>query len=100
PGEASGIYVGLKNKAVDLISINGAVVQGLLLMTFSYSSKHFRKKTIEKVAQEFKNNLIILINHCMQPLSRGYTPSDFPLANLNSETIDRLTCDQYGINTV
>ncbi len=46
--------------------------------------------TIEKLSQRFFAELRGLIAHCTAPQSRGSTPSDFPLARLTQDELDRI----------
>src|SRR6185295_11777610 len=44
-----------------------------------------RRETIEKVAKQYAESLKAIIEHCLSGEAGGYTPSDFPLAQLRSE---------------
>jgi non-ribosomal peptide synthase protein (TIGR01720 family) len=44
--------------------------------------------TIEQLAGGFLQALRTLIAHCLQPTAHGYTPSDFPLADLDQLELD------------
>ncbi|MEL6334925.1 MAG: condensation domain-containing protein, partial [Cyanobacteria bacterium J06626_26] len=50
----------------------------------------YPSSTIETLAQQFLENLRSLITHCLSPDAGGYTPSDFPLAQLNQDSLERL----------
>ncbi len=73
-----------------LIEIIGQVRHGQLVMTWLYSRHVHRAETIERLAREFMAALNALIAHCQSVEAPGYTPSDFPLANLDQPTLDRL----------
>ena len=46
--------------------------------------------TIEKLAQEFREELKALIAHCLSTKAGAHTPSDFPLARLSQTQLDEL----------
>jgi len=51
-----------------------------------YSEQMHRRTSIEGLAQGFIKALRSLISHCQSPEAGGYTPSDFPAANLSQKT--------------
>ncbi|MCB0090805.1 MAG: AMP-binding protein, partial [Caldilineaceae bacterium] len=73
-----------------LIEINGAIADGQLSLQWSYSKTLFHVQTIERLAHRFISSLQELIAHCQLPESGGYTPSDFPLLDLNQIQLDNL----------
>lgn len=46
--------------------------------------------SIHDLAHRYRQVLTSLIAHCVSPDAGGYTPSDFPLANLDQEQLDHL----------
>jgi non-ribosomal peptide synthase protein (TIGR01720 family) len=46
---------------------------------------------VERVAQDFLETLEALIAHCQSSEAGGYTPSDFPLAGLNEQKLNKIT---------
>ncbi len=58
-------------------------------MSIRYSSQRYRRESVAGWAELFQTELISLIAHCTSGV-RGATPSDFPLANLTQEQLDRL----------
>src|SRR6185369_7488355 len=73
-----------------LIEIDGAVVDGRLRMEWVYSNELHAQQTIEAVAENFVKRLRKLIEHCVLREVREYTPSDFPLANLNERQLAQI----------
>lgn len=59
-------------------------------MTWRYSENLYQRTTIEKLAEEFLASLRVLIAHCCAQTEKEYTPSDFPLANLSREKLDKV----------
>jgi non-ribosomal peptide synthase protein (TIGR01720 family) len=86
-----------------LLEINGAVRDGELQFAWTYSRNRHAPATIEKRASSFLAFLRALIEHCLQPDSGGATPSDFPLARLDSAELDEIVGtareveDLYGL---
>ena len=73
-----------------LIAINGMVADRQLRMSWGYSEAVHRRETIERVAAQFADVLRELIAHCQNEDAEGHTPSDFPLAQLDQQTLDKL----------
>ncbi|MFP5287041.1 MAG: amino acid adenylation domain-containing protein, partial [Thermoanaerobaculia bacterium] len=48
------------------------------------------RATLERLAEWFREALEEVVEHCLSAEAGGFTPSDFPLARLDQETIDRL----------
>jgi non-ribosomal peptide synthase protein (TIGR01720 family) len=46
---------------------------------------------VEQLAQGFVEALQALIAHCQSPEAGGFTPSDFPLARLEAQTLNKLS---------
>ena len=73
-----------------LIEVHCRVAGGRLELTWTYSSQIHNRATVERLAYRYLDVLGTLIDHCCQLGVRGYTPSDFPLAQLDQATIDRI----------
>jgi non-ribosomal peptide synthase protein (TIGR01720 family) len=72
-----------------LIDINGFVSEGKLQFNWNYSQKIYREATVLNLAENFIKALRDIITHCRSSDAGGYTPSDFPQANLNQNDLDR-----------
>jgi len=59
-------------------------------MTWTYSTNLHDHDTIAGLAQSFVATLRELIAHCVTPGAGGVTPSDFPLATIAQQSLDRL----------
>ncbi|MEH2299318.1 MAG: condensation domain-containing protein [Nostoc sp.] len=73
-----------------LLDVVGSVIAGKLQMTWIYSRNIHRRETIEGLANDYNSVLRSLIAHCKSPEGGGYTPTDFPLVDLNQEDLDDL----------
>ena len=88
--ESSGqAYSALANRS-HLLEVNGFVASGRLQLDWTYSKKVHQRATVERLAQDFIEVLQALISHCQSPDAGGYTPSDFPEAELSQEELDEL----------
>ncbi|MBN1240260.1 MAG: non-ribosomal peptide synthetase, partial [Gammaproteobacteria bacterium] len=67
----------------------GANVSGACLhVAFTYGSGRFDAATIERLAADYLHALRALIAHCTDSASAAFTPSDFPLASLDSGALE------------
>ena len=73
-----------------LLEVNSYVRSGQLHLDWLYSETIHKAATINGLAQDCLRNLRQLIHYCLKPGVGGYTPSDFPLANITQEQLDNL----------
>lgn len=83
-----------------LLDINGLIINGQMIFNWTYSHNLHKSTTIKHLADSFITALQKIINHCSHPESKGYTPSDFPLANLNQNTLNQLTLQKSPIEDI
>ena len=79
-----------------LLEINGSVSEGQLRLSWIYSSNQYRSETIERLANDFIETLRLIIDHCVNLDDRGFTPSDFPEADLSQTELDDLIASLSG----
>ena len=92
-GENRGGLTGSMDRAADrpfLLDVLGAVSDGRLEFTWSYSTEVHRRETVARLAAELAEELRAIIGHCAEPGAGGRTPSDFPLVSLDQAAVDRL----------
>jgi amino acid adenylation domain-containing protein/non-ribosomal peptide synthase protein (TIGR01720 family) len=74
-----------------LLVINMMVISGCLRMNWTFSQNVHRHQTIQQLADNNAEALRSLIAHLLSPdEAGGFTPSDFPLANLDEDKISQL----------
>ncbi|EKU96343.1 non-ribosomal peptide synthase/amino acid adenylation enzyme [Leptolyngbya sp. PCC 7375] len=73
-----------------LLEINGQVLAGQLQLAWTYSDQCHRQETIAQVAEQTMAALRTLIAHCTSSEAGGYTPSDFPQANLSQTALNQV----------
>jgi amino acid adenylation domain-containing protein/non-ribosomal peptide synthase protein (TIGR01720 family) len=86
--ESIGSQQSLTGYRAHLLDINSFIVEGQLQIDWTYSSNIHHAKTIENLAQAFVEQLQALVDHCLSPEAGGFTPSDFPLAQLSQPQLD------------
>jgi non-ribosomal peptide synthase protein (TIGR01720 family) len=74
-----------------LLEINSVVAAGRLQLSWTYSQHVHRRESIEEVAAQYIKALQRIIRHCQSEEAGGYTPSDFPLARLDEDKLDKLS---------
>ncbi|HYH78193.1 MAG TPA: amino acid adenylation domain-containing protein [Longimicrobium sp.] len=80
--------------------VTGGVLGGRLQLTLGYSDGLHREETVRRLADALAAELRALVAHCREAGAGGYTPSDFPLAGLDQETLDRVVGNAPGIDDV
>jgi non-ribosomal peptide synthase protein (TIGR01720 family) len=81
---------GDRNPRVHVLEINAWIIGGQLQTSWSYSASLHRRETIQRLAGQTIAAIKTLIDHCVSPEAGGFTPSDFPLADLDQQRLDRL----------
>ena len=72
------------------VIVSGMIAGGKLTMFWAFSGNLYRSTTIEALASYHMEELRRLIAHCVADRTNGYTPSDFPYAELSQGEIDEL----------
>ena len=73
-----------------LLEINALVIQGKLQVNWTYSQEIYHQSTIANLANNFTEALKVLIDNCQSQETIGFTPSDFPEAEINQQDLDKL----------
>ncbi len=76
-----------------LLEIDGMVREHRLHLTFTYSAGLHRSGTVERFAHGFLSALRSIVAHCLSQEAGGFTPSDFPLAQLGQDELDAALCE-------
>lgn len=79
-----------------LLHITVTIFNNQLHAEWTYSRNVHRRETIETLAGDFIAALRAIIAHCLSPDAGGYTPSDFPEAQLSQEELDNLISEIAG----
>ncbi|SFJ64597.1 non-ribosomal peptide synthetase [Thermoflavimicrobium dichotomicum] len=87
--ESRGHHVDPATPRPHLLDVVGGIVGGQLHITWMFSEKVFRRDTVARIAEIYIDCLRTLITACQEE-ERGYTPSDFPLAQLTQTELDQV----------
>lgn len=88
--ESTGSTRSLRGDRSHLLEIDGMVTGGQLRLHWTYSQNIHHSWTIERLAESFIEAVRSLISHCQSLEVGGYTPSDFPEAELSQQELDKL----------
>jgi amino acid adenylation domain-containing protein/non-ribosomal peptide synthase protein (TIGR01720 family) len=88
------------NNLSDSISIIAEIRNSNFFITFYFDQDLYAENSICAFANDFKLNLKKIITHCLCKTSKGFTPSDFPLAKLDQAALDDFTYETKGINSI
>jgi non-ribosomal peptide synthase protein (TIGR01720 family) len=77
-------------KRANALEIIAAVVDGRLQITWVYSRNLHHHNTIHTLAHQHLDKLNTLLHESTSNANHALTPSDFPLANLNPQTLKTL----------
>jgi amino acid adenylation domain-containing protein/non-ribosomal peptide synthase protein (TIGR01720 family) len=83
-----------------VIEIDASVVGGRLEVEWSYGKQIHSPQTIERFAGEFIQRLRVLIENALSGALPAYVTSDFPLANLDQQQLDRWALDGWKVEDV
>ena len=76
-----------------LLDITGVVQHGRLELGWTYPVAVYDEADVRHLAEEMCAALREIAAHCARPEAGGRTPSDFPLAGLTQDQLDRLVGD-------
>ncbi|HEV2734152.1 MAG TPA: amino acid adenylation domain-containing protein, partial [Longimicrobiaceae bacterium] len=95
--ESAGSPQSGRGEREHLLDVRGVVAGGRLRVQWSYGEGVHLRATVEGVAERFGAELRGLIEHCRSEEAGGYTPSDFPLAQVGQEALDGLLGRERGV---
>ncbi|AOM39409.1 non-ribosomal peptide synthetase [Xenorhabdus hominickii] len=84
------------NSRSHALAVDCYIDEGQLQIEWTYNRQCYRHDTINGLAMAMKEQIVQLTEHCMAQPQTTYTPSDFPLACLNAETLYQLQ-QRYGV---
>ncbi|MFA5921350.1 MAG: amino acid adenylation domain-containing protein [Methylococcaceae bacterium] len=88
------------NQRAHELTLNAAIRQGRLQLTWVYSKARYCAASIEQLGSAVLSTLSGLIAHCLESDSAGLTPSDFPLAKLTQAHLDSLPYSLRNIEDI
>lgn len=91
--ESRGPTVSPRATRSHLLMISGFVAGGRLQLDWTYSVNVHCAATVEQLAEGYLQSLRDIVRHCSEAGAGGFTPSDFPAAELSQEELDQLIQD-------
>ncbi|NEO73076.1 condensation domain-containing protein, partial [Moorena sp. SIO3H5] len=88
--KSAGPNQGLQGRRAHLLDINGLVIEDQLQIILIYNCHIHNHSNMVNLAEDYINNLKSIIAHCQSLDATDFTPSDFPIADLNQEELDAL----------
>jgi len=73
-----------------LVEINAIVLDGRLTLAWTFSEAVHAPATIDALASRYADALRALIDHCRTAATGQFTPSDFPAARMDQQSLDAL----------
>ena len=99
-GEAPGRDIAPGEPLDHLLDVSAVVTGGELEITWHYSDQVHDEDTVRALADGMTRALAAIAEHCARPGAGGRTPSDFPLARLDQDRLDRLVGDGRDVEDV
>ena len=96
--EAGGEELSGEAPLASPLALNGQVYGGELHLDWTFSGEMFCEASIQRLADDYAQELSALIAHCCQSGNHGVTPSDFPLAHLSQQQLDALPVPPQSID--
>ncbi|MFJ7313617.1 non-ribosomal peptide synthase/polyketide synthase [Pseudomonas sp. NPDC098747] len=98
--ESGGEEVNMQGPLGSPLALDGKVFGGELDLSWTFSREMFDPTTIQRLADDYLQELTALIAHCCDGANRGVTPSDFPLATLSQAQLDLLVPQPQAIDDI
>jgi amino acid adenylation domain-containing protein/non-ribosomal peptide synthase protein (TIGR01720 family)/FkbM family methyltransferase len=98
--ESSGPNSSRQISRTHVLEISGSVHGGRLQLEWTYSENLHRQETIAKLVESFVGTLREIIAQSTLPQTNGRTPSDFPLARLDQDKLDRLIANRPPLEDI
>jgi len=72
------------------LTVQSFVLAGRLHVNWGYDRMRADEEAVQNLADAHRNGIKALIDHCVAVDAEVYTPSDFPLADLNSKKLEHV----------
>ncbi|OOM73736.1 gramicidin S synthase 2 [Clostridium puniceum] len=95
-----GMAVSTANKKLNSIEINGLVSEGKLELFLNYSTKEYKEETVANLLEEYKKNLIKVVEHCESKKETQKTPWDYGDNELSIEDLNKMLSSEKDIEKI
>ena len=92
--EDSGQQIAAHARRTHKLAVTAFIVGGRMRITLDYSDAEFSAETANSMVHAIASAVDGLLAYCAKQARPMRTPSDFPLAKLRSETLDRLQANE------
>ncbi|MCZ8520301.1 MULTISPECIES: non-ribosomal peptide synthase/polyketide synthase [Paenibacillus] len=82
------------------LDLNGMIAGGELSLSITYSSKQYRRETVESLASLLQSSLSEVIRHCAAQEQPQLTPSDVLFRGLSIGELERLTAETAHLGEI
>ncbi|RBL91356.1 non-ribosomal peptide synthase/polyketide synthase [Chitinophaga flava] len=97
PMESLSLFASEEHRVHEKIAIDSYIQEGVLVVNWRYSTRHYSLAGIEKLASDYLSNLQMLIDHCASQRAVSFTPADYGLgAYIDHEALDKFLDAPYG----
>ncbi|MEI8703605.1 LLM class flavin-dependent oxidoreductase [Pseudoalteromonas sp. B62] len=98
--ESAGNIISVKRQREHQLSIVGSVLEGQLTIAIGYNSKQYDHQMMTDLVEGIKSGLEQIVEHCQSDEAGCYTPSDFPLAQINAQELQQWQVDHPTLEDV
>jgi non-ribosomal peptide synthase protein (TIGR01720 family) len=85
---SGGEEMSRNRRASHPLSLNAMVSDGRLQMTLAFEQQDYQQHAMQQQIDSIESSVEAVINHCVSTARGQYTPSDFPLAQVDSQTLN------------
>jgi amino acid adenylation domain-containing protein/non-ribosomal peptide synthase protein (TIGR01720 family) len=89
--ESSGPAHSTAGQRSHLLNVEARIIKGQFQVEWVYSEQVHERSTVNRLADNFIAALRSLLAHCQSTEKGNFTPSDFPLAKLNTQQLSKLS---------
>ncbi|WP_260990001.1 condensation domain-containing protein, partial [Paenibacillus xylanexedens] len=89
-GFPTGFQVSPQSERPHALDIVGSVMDGKLMLSVTYDEQEYRDSTMQGLLDNYKEQLLSIIEHCMQQTEQELTPSDMGSVSIPLATFDAL----------
>jgi non-ribosomal peptide synthase protein (TIGR01720 family) len=88
--ESTGLAQSPLARRPSLLEVNCWVSEGRFRADYSYYKDVHRRASVQRLAEAFVKELRAIINHTLIAGAANYSPSDFPLAGISQQQLDKV----------
>lgn len=92
--EKTAAWHGPRNRRTHLIEVLASVRDGVLEARWIYGRNVHERRSLEALAAAFAGAVEDIVAHCLSQGAGGFSPSDFPEAGLDQQSLDTLVARQ------